>query len=93
MLKLIALIAHIAGFFHSSEHFWDEDLDVHDPLASETAGRCELGAMENFDDLSRAGAHGAADVGGSSNRDGLLASLSCGRPARTWKHRVGNGPK
>jgi hypothetical protein len=34
VLKLIELIAHIAARFHSSERFWDDDLDVHDPLAS-----------------------------------------------------------
>jgi hypothetical protein len=34
VLKLIEVIAHIAARFYSSERFWDDDLDVHDPLAS-----------------------------------------------------------
>lgn len=34
VLNLIEVIAHIAARFYSSERFWDDDLDVHDPLAS-----------------------------------------------------------
>jgi hypothetical protein len=34
VLKLIEVIAHIAAHFRLSKRFWDDDLDVHDPLAS-----------------------------------------------------------
>jgi hypothetical protein len=43
---VLTLVVRVARLFYSLDDFWDDDeLDVDDPLASEAAGQCELGAM------------------------------------------------